>query len=86
MNQILKDSVYGMGTQKQAKFMADIGGMNDEERTVFYMLHEKKSDLTIQEELGLSRKAFERIESSVRAKLLLAVFQCINYHMDEYNQ
>lgn len=28
MNQILKDAVYGMGTQKRLDFMAEIGGMN----------------------------------------------------------
>lgn len=83
MNQVLKDSVYGMGTDKQVDFMANVGGMNEEEHAVFKLLHRKKSDTYIQYELGLSRKSYDRIVESVRAKLLLAVFYCINYAMDD---
>lgn len=83
MNQIIKDIVYGKGNRHQVEFMAHIGGMNDEETEVFKMLHEGNAELFIQEELGLSRKAYGRIEESVRAKLLLAVFDCINYRMDK---
>lgn len=36
--------------------------------------------------MGLSRKSFERIVEAVRAKLLLAVFECINAHMDELEE
>lgn len=78
MNQVLQNRVYNRGTKKQAEFLADIGGMNEEERQIFMLLHDGKTELFIQEEVGLSRKAYERIEESVRAKLLLAVFECIN--------
>lgn len=82
MNQILKDTVYGKGTRKQVQFMADIGGMNTEETLMLYLIHDGKTEIYIQEEMGLSRKAYERIEESVRAKLLLAIFECINCHME----
>ena len=83
MNQILKDVVYSKGTQRQVNFMADLGGMNTEERQFFQLVHEGKTDLYIQEELGVTRKTYVRIEESVRAKLLIAIFECINCHMDE---
>lgn len=83
MNQILKDKVYNRGTKKQALFLAEIGGMNDEEKEIFLMMHEGKTDLFIQEEFALSRRAFDRIEEAISAKLLLAVFECIT-HYQEY--
>lgn len=82
MNQILKERIYQMGTQKQINFMAHIGGMNEEEKQLFNRLHEGKPDSVIQDELNMSRKTYNRIEESVRAKLLLAVFECINHHME----
>jgi hypothetical protein len=81
MNQVLKSVVYGKGTRKQAEFMADIGGMNDEERQMFLLIHDGESEIGIQAEMGLSRKSYERIEELVRAKLSLAVFECINAYM-----
>lgn len=85
MNQVLKDSVYKKGTIRQVDFMAEVGGMNEEERAIFRLIHEGKTDIYIQQELSLSRKAYARIEESIRAKLLLAVFECINHYMDDYN-
>lgn len=82
MNQILKDSVYGLGTQKQIDYMAEIGGMNDEERKFFQLVHERKSDQFIQDELGLSRRSFDRVQSAVKAKLTIAIFSCINKSME----
>ena len=82
MNQILKDTIYGKGAKTQVQFLADLGGMNEEETQVFWLIHKGFSDLRIQEETAMSRKAYERVEESVRAKLLLAVFHCINYTMD----
>lgn len=32
MNQTLKDTVYGKGTKRQVEFMAELGGMNEEEK------------------------------------------------------
>lgn len=84
MNQCLKNTVYGKGCQRQVDFMAEISGMNPDERAVFQMLHERKIDEVIQMELGLSKSAYMQIEESVRAKLLLAVFECINGYMDNY--
>lgn len=86
MNQCLKDSVYNRGTKKQAVFMAEIGGMNEEETEVFLLIHSGKKDQVIMDVMGLSRKSFERIVEAVRAKLLLAVFECINAHMDELEE
>lgn len=82
MNQILK-SLYGYGTKRHITFIEEVGGMNDEERKVFEMLHEQYTDVSIQMLLGLDRKSYERIESSVRAKLLLSVFECINHYMED---
>lgn len=83
MNQILKDTVYGKGTQRQVDFMAQLGGMNEEEKKLFQMIHEGKSEVVIQDMLSLSRKSYERVEESVRAKLLIAVFECILYRMEK---
>jgi len=83
MNQVLKDTVYGKGTAAHVSFMARCGGMNDEETEILKLIHEGKTDVFIQEEMSMSRKAYERVEESVRAKLLLAVFHCINFTMDK---
>lgn len=86
MNQIIKNIVYTKGTRKQALFMAEIGGMNEEETKVFLMLHEGRTMEYIMLTCRLSRKGYERIEESIRAKLLLAVFECINKHMENTNK
>lgn len=83
MNQVLKDTIYGKGTQRQVDFMASLGGMNEEEKALFQMIHEGKSEVVIQDMLSLSRKSYERVEESVRAKLLIAVFECILYRMEK---
>jgi len=83
MNPVLKDVVYGKGTQRQVDFMAKIGGMNAEEKRLFQLVHEGMEDIDIMEELSLTnRKSYMRIENAVRAKLLLAIFECINQHME----
>lgn len=86
MNQILKDTVYGKGTKRQLEFLAHIGGMNEEEYMVLKNIHDRKTDSYIQDTMGLSRKAYDRVEESVRAKLLIAIFECINCHMEEYEK
>lgn len=64
------------------RFLAEIGGMNDEEKNVLEMFHELKDEAYICDMLGLDHKAYQTIEESVRCKMLLAVFECINAHMD----
>lgn len=86
MNQIIKDVVYGKGNRQQVEFLSRIGGMNDEETEVLHMLHDGRTELYIQEDMSLDRKAYKRVEESVRAKLLLAIFECINFHMDREKQ
>lgn len=86
MNQIIKDVIYGKGTNAQVKFLAKIGGMNEEEQEIFMYFHQGKTDAYIQDEMGLSRKAYERIEESVRAKLTIALFTCINKTYDLYEE
>lgn len=83
MNQILKDVVYGKGTQKQIDFIAEIGGMNEEETKIFNMIHRKVPDEVIQDELGICKNSYRRVEESIRAKLTIAIFECINCHMEE---
>ena len=82
MNQYLKDIVYGKGTQRQIDFLAHLGGMTDEEYKVFNLIHQQATDLDIQLEMALDKKTYARVEESVRAKLLLAVFECINCHLE----
>lgn len=82
MNQYLKDIVYGKGTQKQIFFLAKIGGMNEEETKILNLIHNQETDLDIQLEMGMDKKTYARVEESVRAKLLLAIFECINCHME----
>lgn len=82
MNQTLKNTVYGKGTLEQVRFIAELGGMNEEEQKLFELLHFGKSDLFIQEELNISQKTYKRIEESVRAKLTIAIFTCINRAYD----
>lgn len=83
MNQVLKGSVYGKGTKRQIDFMAEAGGMNEEEATLFQLIHEGRTDLDIEMAMSLDRKARERIEESVRAKLTIAIFHCIDFTMQE---
>ena len=82
MNQNIKARVYQRGTKDQAKFMARISGMNEEQEKLFLLLHDGKDDDFIRDVLGLSKKSFDRVEDAVRVKLLLAVFDCINYTME----
>lgn len=82
MNQCLKNAVYNKGTDAQAKFMAELGGMHEEEYEIFMLIHKGHTDLFIQEERGITKPAYQRIEDSIRSKLLLAVFECINYKMN----
>lgn len=86
MNQILKNTVYGKGTTEQVRFMARLGGMNNEEQQLFEMLHEGKSDEYIQDMLNITRRSYERVEESVRAKLTIAIFTCINKAYDVMNE
>lgn len=82
MNQVLKRRVYQRGTTKQALFMSELGGMTEEETKMLLLLHEGRDDQYIQDALGISRNAFDLIEESTRAKLLIAVFECINFTRD----
>lgn len=85
MNQILKDMVYHLGTPKQVDFIAELGGMDEEEKRIFKMMHDKKTDLFIQEEIGVSKNGYSCVEDVVRSKFRLAVFDCINYRMEHFN-
>lgn len=85
MNQVLKDAVYNRGNNKQMEFLAKIGGMNEEESELLRLTHIGKSDSYIQDVMNVSRKGYERIVEAVRAKLLLSVFECINFYMDRYD-
>lgn len=78
MNQILKRCVYNMGTDRQAEFLADLGGMKPREKEVFMMMHADKGDDYIMDTLGYTKKSYAPIEKAVRTKLLLAVMECIN--------
>lgn len=82
MNQALKDRVYGKGTKKQLLYMAELGGMNEEQRTVLLMLHEGKSDTFIEDTMGITRETRKRIEDAISAKLSIAIFHCIDVAMD----
>lgn len=86
MNRILKDTIYTKGTQRQVDFLAAVGGMNEEEYRMFCLTHDGKSDEIIQSEMCIGRKTYERILESMRAKLLLAVFECINHYKDDYER
>ena len=86
MNQAIKERVYGLGNKQQLEYMAELAGMLPEEKAAFMLFHEKKNDDIIEDALGLTRSSRELIESSIASKLMLAVFQCINYHMDHYSE
>ena len=81
MNQALKDAVYCLGTTRHVDFMAGLAGMSEVEAQMLHLIHEGQTDLFIQEELGLSRSAYARLESSMWTKLAIAVFDCINSKM-----
>lgn len=84
MNQIIKEVVYKKGTQRQVDFLAEIGGMNMEEREFFQRAHEGQIDEVIGQEMGLDKKAFSRVENAVSVKLNVAIFECIYGHMEWY--
>lgn len=62
--------------------MAELGGMNKEEKEIFILIHEGKTEAYIQDVKELSRKSYERLEENIRSKLLIAVFECINSKMN----
>lgn len=82
MNQVLKKTIYGKGNNQQIEFLEKLTGMNAEECEVFERLHKQESDLEIQTEMGLDKKAFALIEELLRVKLAIGVIECINYTMD----
>lgn len=82
MNQTLKITVYGKGTLDQLNFLSDLGGMTEEEKEMLKLLHYNKSDISIMNEMNISQKTFNRIEESMRAKLTIAIFTCINKTYD----
>lgn len=86
MNQILKDHVYSMGCRAEVQFMSEIGGMNTEEKKVFELYHDGKTDIYVQEELGIDKKTLARIEESLRTKLTVAIIKCINFSMDNMSK
>lgn len=81
MNQNIKRTVYEKGTIEQVQFMAKLGGMNPAEKQMFLNFHEGKPDNVIYDEMAMDRKAGSRTEKSMREKLLVAVFECINFTM-----
>lgn len=84
MNQAIKDMIYSLGTSRHINFMAFLGGMSDTEKRVLQMMHEGRTDLYIQTELCLNKDSFKQIEEIMRRKLTLAVFNCIDYRIDNY--
>lgn len=78
MNQCLKRTVYQRGTKKQAEFVAAKSGMNERETQLLLLLHDGKDDDFIEYEMGCGRKTVKLIEESMRAKLLLYIFELIN--------
>lgn len=81
MNQTIKEVVYKKGSHKQINFIAEIGGMDEEETSVFKLIHEGRSDEYIIDVLGMSRKSYKKVEDSMRTKLVVALFECINGYM-----
>ena len=82
MNQILKDSIYALGTMEQINFLAEVGGMNPSEKRFLQLLHEGQTDDFIREDLLIDKNKYSQFEQRVRPKLALAVFDCINRAMD----
>lgn len=81
MNQILKEAVYSKGTEDQINVLADVGGMNQEERDMLHLMHENKDDQYIQDAMHVSRKSFEKIQVGMRTKLNIAIFRCVDFYM-----
>lgn len=83
INKTLKEIVYGKGTIEQIEFLAELGGMTEEETELFKLLHYGKSDLYIMQKLNLSNRPFLKVEQNVRLKLTIAVFTCISRVYEE---
>lgn len=83
MNQTIKEIVYRKGNLRQINFIAEIGGMDKEESDVFRLIHEGRSDEYIIDVLGMTRKSYKKVEDSMRTKLVVALFECINSHMNK---
>lgn len=81
MNQTIKEIVYKKGNSKQINFIAEIGGMTTEEKEVFKLIHEGRSDEYIIDVLGMTRKSYKKVEDAMRTKMVVALFECINSHM-----
>ena len=82
MNPVLKDAVYGKGSQEELEFVMRIGGMNTAEKQIVQLWHDNRlNDDGIQLELGLDRKTYERIANNARQKTAIAVMSCIKLAM-----
>lgn len=82
MNQCLQSCVYTMGNRKQCEYIAELGGMNDEEREIYLMLHEGTTADAIQGLRPIDRKAYEKVEDSIRKKFAVGVIACVTYKME----
>ena len=82
MNQVLQRCVYQLGTDEQANFIADISGMKGEVREMYLMFHDGKKEREICHALGIEHDAFQIIESTVRTKFLMGVFDCVLFRMN----
>ena len=85
MNPVIQRRVYQMGTVEQAGKIAEIGGMLPEEKEAFLLLHAGKKEKYIMDELGMTEKTYANVESAISAKVMVAVFQCICFAIDNMN-
>ncbi len=80
MNQVLKN-IYQLGNNAQVGFIAELAGMTEDETYLFHKLHDGETDLNIQQDMNLSRSVYEDMVDAVRIKLIIGIFDCINYRM-----
>lgn len=81
MNQTIQRRVYQLGNRDQVAFIANLSGMDGEVRKVFEMLHRGCKEREICDTLGMEHDAYSAIEDMVKIKLALAIFDCINFKM-----
>lgn len=79
MNQALKERFYSNGTQRHIKYVASVGGMTEEETEVLKLLHEKRDDEFIMDELSMDKKRLAQVEKMVGMKTAYALLHAVDF-------
>lgn len=85
MNQVIKN-IYRLANQKQIDYICKLADLQPEEVKIVNMWHQGEPDLNIQEEIGISRNAYDAAADLIEEKVTITVFGLIDKSMWECGQ